>query len=231
MVTINRVFCYSKEEAKKNKNNVSMGRWLLQIMLTVASWIIISNIHAKVHTEFMDMYGFLIDSSLFLIVAGYFSVKFFIGFLPQLMGFAIDSDNNVYYANKVNNGEVFAIGGVTAKNAINRSLNKSDSFAGDVAEGLGVALSLYSLKQSAKLMQDPEIIAKIVENAETTTGAEVTQILRVHNYTQNLHKVKIKCDYKMAKRNKVKYNKTIIIYKSFNCFDELMNAILNVRGD
>ena len=32
-------------------------------------------------------------------------------------------------------------------------------------------------------------------------------------------------------RNKVKYNKTITIYKSFNCFDELMNAILNVRGD
>ena len=78
MVTINRVFCYSKEEAKKNKNNVSMGRWLLQIMLTVASWIIISNIHAKVHTEFMDMYGFLIDSSLFLIVAGYFSEVFYL---------------------------------------------------------------------------------------------------------------------------------------------------------
>jgi len=76
-------------------------------------------------------------------------------------------------------------------------------------------------------MQNPEIIAKMVECASTTTGAEVRQILKVYNYTQNSRSVKIRCDYRIMRTGQIKYNKNITIYKSFNCFNDLMNIILN----
>lgn len=231
MTTVNRVFCYSKEEAKKNKNNTSIGKMILQIILIIFFIVIINSILVKIHIEFIEEYGIILVIATFLVATIYCSIKFGIEYETQLMGFAIDSNNNVYYVNKLNNGEMFAVGGTIAKESINRALNKNDSFAGDVAEGIGVAATLYFLNKSAKLMQNPEVIAKAVENAETATGVMITQILKVYDYTQDLHKVKIKCDYKILKVNKVKYNRTIIIYKSFNRFDELMNAILNVKGD
>ena len=86
-------------------------------------------------------------------------------------------------------------------------LKDRNSFAGNMAEGLGAAMTLYSLNKSAKIMQNPEIIAKMVECANTTTGAEVRQILKVYNYIQNSHRVKIRCDYRIMRTGQIKYNK------------------------
>lgn len=225
---INRVFCYSDEEAKRNGNSVSIGKMILQVIGMLLLLVVAMFLCFDISDDFMDNPIFLL-----LLVFGfigwiiYYAIKFNLKFHSQLMGFATDINNNVYCATKLNNGEEFVIGGMAAGGIIDAVLKDSNSFAGNMAEGLGAAMTLYSLNKSAKIMQNPEVIAKMVECANTTTGAEVRQILKVYNYTQNSHSVKIRCDYKIMRTGKIKYNKNITIYKSFNCFDDLMNAILN----
>lgn len=225
---INRVFCYSDEEAKRNGNSVSIGKMILQVIGMVLLLVVAMFVCFAISDDFMDNPIFLL-----LLVFGfigwviYYAIKFNLKFHSQLMGFATDTNNNVYCATKLNNGEEFVIGGMAAGGIIDAVLKDSNSFAENMAEGVGAAMTLYSLNKSAKIMQNPEVIAKMVECANTTTGAEVRQILKVYNYTQSSHSVKIRCDYKIMRTGKIKYNKNITIYKSFNCFNDLMNAILN----
>lgn len=230
---INRVFCYSDEEAKRNGNSVSISKMILQIIVMVLLLVVAIFVCFAISDEFMDN-----PILLLILVFGfigwviYYAIKFNSKFRSQLMGFATDTENNVYCVTKLNNGEEFVIGGIAAGGIMDAVLKDNNSFAGDMAEGVGVTMALYSLKKSAKIMQNPEIIAKIVECANTTTGAEVRQILKVYNYTQNSHSVKIRCDYRVMQTGKIKYNKNITIHKSFNCFNDLINIILsNNRGN
>ena len=227
---VNRVFCYSNQEAKRNRNSTSIGKMLLQVVALILILIIVMFLSFAFTDGFKDNPTLLI-----LVISGFTgwiifcALKFNFKYHSQLMGFATDINNNVYCVIKLNNGEEFLIGGMATGKIIDTVLRDNNSFAGNMTEGLGAAMSLYSLNKSAKLMQNPEIIAKMVENATTTTCAEVRQILKVYNYTQNSHRVKIECDYKIMRTGKIKYNKNITIYKSFNCFNDLMNAILNIN--
>lgn len=229
---INRVFCYSEQEAKKNRNNVSIGKMLFQIIGMTLLLVVVIMVSVFASDDFMDNPLSMIWITFgFMALVIWYAISFGMKFRTQLTGFATDTDNNVYLASKLNNGENFVIGGMAAEGIIDNLLGKSDSFAGDFAKGLGTAMTLYSMNKSAKIMQNPEIIAKMVEYATTTTGAEVKQILKVYNYSQDSHKVKIWCDYRIMRTGKIKYNKKITIYKSFNCFNDLMNILLSIRGN
>lgn len=228
---INRVFCYSKQEAKKNRNDVSIGKMILQIIVMVLLIVGVGVGTATISDELMStpFFGmlFMFGFTAFII---WYAISFGIKFRVQFTGFATDTDNNVYFTSKLNNGENFVIGGIAAEGILDGILGNSDSFAGDLAKGVGTVMTLYSMNKSAKIMQNPEIIAKMVENATTTTGAQILQILKVHNYSQDSHKVKIWCDYGDMRTGKIVYNKKITIYKSYNCFNDLMNILLSQRG-
>lgn len=223
---VDRVFCYSDQEARKNGNSVSIGKMLLQLILIIVFFIFIcSMVSSKI--MFRPEY-FTIFVGTFTIAIMVFAINFSNKFRSRLIGFAKDENNNVYCVNKLNNGEEFAIGGLATGRLI-KLLDENNSVTGDAVQALGAAISMYKINNSTKIMQNPEIIAKMVEYATTTTGAEVKQILKVYNYTQDSHKVKIRCDYKLMRNGKIKYNKNITIYKSFNCFNDLMNVILDKR--
>lgn len=225
---INRVFCYSNEEAKRNGNNVSIGKMILEVIIMVLLLLVAILVGFAISDDFMNNpITVLLLIFVFIGWVIYYAIKFNLKFRSQLMGFATDTNNNIYCVTKLNNGEEFVLGGMVAGKIIDAVLKDSNSFAGDMAEGVGAAMTFYSLNKSAKIMQNPEIIAKMVEYANTTTGAEVRQILKVYNCTQNSHSVKIRCDYKIIRTGKIKYNKNITIYKSFNCFNDLINTILN----
>ena len=227
---INRIFCYSDEEAKRNGNSVSIGKMILQVIGMVIVIMIVMFVCVQNSDDMESPILLLLILFGFLTWVIYFAIKFSLKFRSQLMGFATDTNNNVYCVTKLNNGEEFVIGGMAAGEIIDSVLKNSNSFAGNMAQGLGAAMTMYSLNNSAKIMQNPEIIAKMVECANTTTGAEVRQILKVYSYTKNSHSVKIRCDYKIMRTGKIVYNKNITIYKSFNCFNDLMNIILNNNG-
>lgn len=229
---INRVFCYSNEEAKRNGNNTSIGKMLLQSFGVIVILLVVLAVASAISADILeDPIFFLTVPFIFTVVLLCHALNFNFKSHSQLTGFATDSDNNVYFVSKLNNGEEFVISGMAAGNIIDKVLDDNNSLAGNLAEGAGAIMSLYSLNKSAKIMQNPEIIAKLVECANTTTGAEVRQILKVYNYTENSHRVKIKCDYRIMRSGKIKYNKTMKIYKSYNCFNELMNNLLSTRGN
>lgn len=229
---INRVFCYSDEEAKRNGNSVSIGKMILQVFGITFIMITIFIICSISLDKLMNNPIFLLlFFSLFFGFFMYYLFEYSFKYRSRLTGFATDTNNNVYCVTKLNNGEDFVIGGMATGGIIDNILKDNNSFAGNLAEGIGTAMTIYSLNKSEKIMQNPEIIARMVECATTTTGAEIKQILKIYNYTQTSHSVKIKCDYRIMRTGKIKYNKNITIYKSFNCFNELMNDILNIRGN
>ncbi len=233
---INRVFCYSNDEAKKNGNNTSAGKMLAQIAGMVLLFCVIQIIFVSISIGSSDdsfsNYTFsLISIIIFLVIIASYIIYCRSKFYSQLTGFATDTDNNIYFVIKLNNAASFAIGGIAVGNSIDRALDKSNSLAGDVAQGTGAVLAWYSLNKSVKIMQNPEIIAKMVECATTTTGAEIRQILKIHNYEEDSRKVKIKCDYKIMNNGRIKCNKTINVYKSYNCFNQLMDNLLSKRRE
>ncbi len=229
---VNRVFCYSDEEAKKNGNSVSFGKMLFQIIgisfIMIIAIVIISAISDEMTTNFT-----LFNISIFIFTGAalWYAMNFAFKFRARITAFATDDENNVYCATKLNNGEEFAIGGLAAGNIIDRVSEKGNSILGDTVQIAGAAISIYKMNNSAKIMQNQEIIAKMVEYATTTTGAEVKQILKVYSYTQNSHKIKMRCDYKIMKTGQVKRNKNVVIYKSFNCINDLINILLDKRGN
>jgi len=74
-------------------------------------------------------------------------------------------------------------------------------------------------------MSHPEIVAKMVEEAPNITGAEVYEILKVYSITDKGKTVKVNCDYKILRTNKIKYAKNLTIEKAFNMFDDLIGVL------
>lgn len=225
---VNRIFCYSYEEAERNGNVVSFG----SITLFVLSIILLFSIAGPIciHNADNPMLFLLLIFAFFFILILYLGKKN-ANAKAQLTAFATDSNNNVYYVSKINNGEDYFYGGMAAGETLNTFFKDSSHILGESTKLIGGIMSVRALNKSVKIMQNPEIIAQMVECADTTTGAEIIQILKVYNYTQNSHIVKIICDYRILRTGKIKYNKNIKIRKSYNCFNDLMNIILdNNRG-
>ena len=226
---VDRVFCYSADEAKKNDNYTSRTQLIIFIVLEMILVTISVLAIIERGSVVIGIITILIGVCLYVVLGIISQVRE----QSKLQGFATDTDGNVYMTYKLNNGEEFAIGGIAAGGLAKSILDNKNvnSNAGNLAGGLGsvigIGMSLYSESKSKKIMQNPEIIAKMEECAETTTGASVTKFLKVHSYTENSHKIKIKCDYEIMNTGKIKYNKRITIYKSFNYFDDLKSVILN----
>ena len=164
-VVVNRVFCYSKKEAKKNGNDLSIGKMFLQIFLIVIIMMIplvlMPILLDEINGGFILIYTFI-----FIGVLIFYIFKQRGKFQAQLKGIATIG-NDIYIAQKLNNGEDLFIGGMAAGSIIE---NFSQAL-GDAIQGVGSVASLYAISRSSKIMQNPEIIAKMVEYAKETTGA------------------------------------------------------------
>ena len=115
--------------------------------------------------------------------------------------------------------------GLAAGSMVDQLTNSAKDIGRDIGGAIGAAGQFYAMNRQAQYMSHPEIVAKMVESAPNITGAEVIEILKVHSITNGKHSVKINCDYKTLRTDKVKYNKNISIEKSYNQFDDLMNVI------
>lgn len=213
-IVVDRVFCYSKEEAKKNGNDLSLGKFLLQIFLIVIV-MIIPIFFIPMNDIFILIYTFI-----FIGVVIFYAIKSRGKFQAQLTGFAT-VNKNIYLATKINNGEDFIIGGMAAGSI----LENINQHLGDAVKGAGSVAGLYALNKSIKVMQNPEIIAKMIEYSGNTTGAVIKKILKIHNYKENTKNIEITCDYMIMGNAKIKQNKKIKIYKSYNYMNDLLNLI------
>lgn len=200
---INKVFCYSQDEAKKYGNGGSLAKDALicfTIVLLVAGVMYVFSGSSAV----IGIAGFI----------GIFCIMFYCGIRegirkrPQIMTFALDTDNNLYCVVKKLD-RICYIDGVYEIDIL-KTLMENGEFVSNI-------------------MNYPEIVAKMVESAKTTEGVEVRQILKVHDYAQKSKSVNIRCDYKIMNTEKIMYNQKIIIYKAYDCFDDLMKLVLHIN--
>lgn len=220
---VNRVFCYSKDVAKQNGNKLP----ILELVLTTIIFIVAIIALAIILSDSMALFVIMLLVFFGLII--YFSIILGIRMRTRMSGFATTDDNRIFKAMTVNNGQGLYSGGVAAGSMIDQLANSSKDIGRDIGGAVGAAAQFYAMNRQAQYMSHPEIVAKMVESAPNITGAEVIEILKVHSITEGKHSIKVKCDYKTLRTDKVKYNKNLSIEKSYNQLNDLMSAINSHR--
>lgn len=219
---VNRVFCYSKDVAKKNGIRLPILELILLTVVFIV-WFIVSAM------LFESMIPFTISMIVFMTLVIYYSILLGLRMRSRMTGYATDTNGRIFKAMTVNNGQGLYFGGVAAGGLIDQ-LAGSDSNIGESLGGaVGTAAQFYAMNRSAKYMSNPEIVAKMVESAPNIIGAEVFEILKVYDIVNRNKSIKVKCDYKVLRTNKVKYGKNLTIEKSFNMFDDLVKELQSHR--
>lgn len=215
---VNRVFCYSKEVAKKNGIRLPILELVLLTVIFIV-WIIVSAM------MFESMIPFTISMIVFMILLIYYSVVLGLRLRTRMTGYATDTNGRIFKAMTVNNGQGLYFGGAAAGGLIDQLAGNDSNIGRDLGGAIGAAATFYSMNRSAKYMSHPEIVAKMVESAPNITGAEVIEILKVYSITDKGKTVKVNCDYKILRTNKIKYAKNLTIEKAFNMFDDLIGVL------
>lgn len=215
---VNRVFCYSKNIAKKNGNKLPV----FKIILATIIFIIII---IKLAISLIDnMALFILAILAFIGVIIYYSIILGIRLRTRMTGWATTSDGRIFKVYYVNNGSGLYFGGVAAGGLVDQLAGKGSNLGQGIGGTIGAAAQIYSINKASKYMSNPEIIAKIVEDYPNVTGAEVYEVLKVYSVTDSKHSIKLVCDYKTVRTGKIKYNKKISVEKSFNQFNDLVNT-------
>lgn len=221
---VNRVFCYSKEVAKKNGNTLPVLQLILATIIFMVAILVMTIFVAEALTLFILLIF------LFMVAIIYLAIRFDHIMKTRMSGWATTNDGKVYKAMTVNNGQGLFVGGVAVGSLVDQMVGKGSGIGGDIGGTVGTIAQYYSMHKSAEYMSHPEIVAKMVEEAPNVTGAEVYEILKVHSITQKHHFVKINCDYKIVRTGKVKYNKKMKIEKSFNQMTDLIDVLNTHKG-
>ena len=216
---VNRVFCYSKEVAKQNGNKLPILALILTMLLGIVATIILLEI-----MEDSFNYAFIIFFITWLSLIIYYSINLGLRIKSQMTGYATDTEGRIFKAMAMNTGQGLYFGGVATGGMIDQLVGNDSNLGESLGGAVGAVAQFYSVNKSAKYMRNPEIVAKMIEQAPNITGAEVIEILRVYSIIKK-KSIKIKCDYRNLRNNKIKYNKTLVIEKSFNMFDDLVNAL------
>lgn len=212
---VNRVFCYSKDVAKQNRNRLP----ILELVLTIIIFFVAS-IGIGIFLK-NSMVLFMIMIFVFLVFFLYFIFILDLRLKSRMSGWATTNDNRIFKAMVVNNGLRLYSGGIAAGSMVDQLTNSTK----DVGVALGVAGLFYSMNRQAQYMSHPEIIAKMVESAPNITGAEVIEILKVYSIKERNHSIKVKCDYKTLRTDRIKHNRNLDIEKSYNQLNDLISAI------
>lgn len=219
---VNRVFCYSKDVAKNHGNKLP----ILQLVLITVGFIVGIIVLAIAGMDSMAVFMFLMFA--FMAALIYYSVILGLRLRSRMTGWATTEDGRIFKAMTVNNGQGLYFGGAAAGGLIDQLAGNDSNLGRDLGGAVGAAAQFYSMNRSAKYMSHPEIVAKMVESAPNITGAEVFEILKVYFITDSKKSVKINCDYKILRTNKIKYRKNLTIEKSYNMYEDLIN-ILNTH--
>lgn len=215
---VNRVFVYSDEEARKNNNYTTLKRLLLVIFgIFFTSFLFILFLFIFILPDFDIEFILILWVSAMLIYGFNWRKKYF----PRFSAFATDTDGNVYYIKNIMPSGIFAIGGIASPYLLENVSNNTDvSF-------------ISELDKTVEIMKKPDAIAIAVEHPDSTYNIEIYRILKVYNYIETSHKIKLICDYqiKINGKEKAKNNATLTIYKSYNNFGDLLYTLLNINNN
>lgn len=218
---VNRVFCYSKEVAKQNGNKLPVLQLILTTVIGMIAFIVLA---IAMGSEF-NFILFMLVLFGWMGILIYYSIVLGLRMRTRMTGYATDTNGRIFKAMTVNNGKGLYFGGAAAGGLIDQLAGNDSGLGRNLGGAVGAAAQFYAMNRSAKYMSHPEIVAKMVESAPNITGAEVFEILKVHSIIDKGKSVKINCDYKILRTNKIKYAKNLTIEKSFNMFNDLISAL------
>lgn len=194
---VNRVFIYSKREAKKNKINMP----ILQLVLVFVMLMIFTII-----CPILNLMNYLpIIMSLFSIALMYYSI---------LLGLRMRFSNIAYATDT--SGNLYKVVSLTNTNGANRNLVKA-------------AIAVNNYVSSTRFIQNPNEVAKIIENKEFVNGILIYEITHVYEIEESRGSYKVRCDYEISNNHSKKINKTIRIYKSVNGSNDLSKVLENLK--
>lgn len=222
---VNRVFCYSKEVAKQNGNKLPI---LQLILITVIGMIVFIILAIAMVSEF-NFILFMLVLFGWMGILIYYSIILGLRMRTRMTGYATDTNGRIFKAMTVNNGQGLYFGGTAAGGLIDQLAGNDSGLGRNLGGAVGAAAQFYAMDHSAQYMSHPEIVAKMIECAPNITGAEVFEILSVYSITDKGKSIKVNCDYKKIRTNKIKYNKNLTIEKSFNMFDDLVKELQSHR--
>lgn len=215
---VNRVFCYSKNVANENGNQLPILK-----LISVAIMLIVGPIMVSFLENSFLLFAMVM--MLFTVLLIYYSMILGIRLRSRLSGWALTNDGRIFKAVAINNGQGLYFGGIAAGSLVDQLVGNDSHIGGNIGGVVGATTQFYAMNKSAQYMSHPEIIAKMVEEAPNITGAEVYEILKVYRTTDRKHSVKINCDYKIIRTGKIKYNKNLVIEKSYNQFQDLISCM------
>lgn len=215
---ISRVFCYSKEEAKKNGNNLPILQLVLLMLLLLAAMLIFA---------FFNVPDFVSFISVFLIFLAimYYGCLLSLRQISRLSGYAIDNQGKIYKVTSLNNGQGLYFAGSAAGGMVDQLTKNASNLGQSFGGVVGAIAEFKAINKSANYMSNPEIIEKMITDSQNVTGAYVVEIVNVHSTIEKKHSLKVKCDFRDLRSNKVFYNRTIYVRKSYICYKDLFNAL------
>lgn len=221
---VNRVFCYSKEIAKEQRNKLPIPQLVWTTILGIVAFIFLTIVMES-------SLNFIIFILMFFIWMGiliYYSALLGIRMKSRITGYATDTQGRIFKVVALNNGQGLYFGGVASGGMIDQLIDNNSNIGKGLGGAIGAATQIYAMNRSAEYMSHPEIVAKMIESAPNITGGEVFEILKVYSIINKEKSVKINCDYKVIRTNKIRYRQNITIEKSYNMYEDLIH-ILNMH--
>ena len=194
---LKKVFMYSEEEAIKSQNYISLSKMLLREFIILILASFFPFICLEIFPDFKENIFFII----------------LISFITLGMCLIYP----ILYRQKYS----LKLTGLALDNRGIYFIKKQ------VKETYKHHIDLSALETSVNLMQDSENIIQMINDVQELSDVIVIEFLKIYEYKENLHKIKIKCDYKILKTGKIKYHKNINIYKCYPDFNELLKNLLN----
>ncbi len=211
---INRVFMYSKKEAKKNKVAFS----IIEIVMSIIVFLIATFLLVDLNMGHESM-RFLVFSFAGIII--YFSTIAGIRLRDKYKAYATTDDGSIYLIESLNN-----VQGVSRLG--NRLPNSLDSVR-DVANIAGAATQIIGVKRATDLMQNPNFIAAALANYHYVKGMLFTKIDRVYSVTSTKRYYIINCDYTLLNNVQQFKNKKIKIARAYTGVDDLARLLENLK--
>lgn len=221
---INRVFWHSKEVAKKSGVHISKVPYIFFTIGLISSILLIPFCSNLIITL-----GCFLLLFIFLILMILYGIRNLGDNRSKLSAFAITIDGRILIVKYLNDGQGLFISGYAAGNLFDQVVDTGTNIGQGVGGIVGGVSQMHSFNKAVTFMSNPNIIAKIVEDAQNVTWAEVHEILKVHSILNCRTKIKVNCDYKNVKSGRIRYNFNLVVDKAYNQFDDLVKMIDSKR--
>jgi predicted small metal-binding protein len=209
---------YSKNFAKKNGiRNPIVKFIILFVFMMIAIPILFLN--------FLPLIGIIV-SFLCLILFIYLLIKTGTSYAKMFIAY-VSNNNELYRIRCLRNGVEYAIAG-KAIHMVLDNITKDNFSIGTAFEITGGATMMYTMNQSFKFMQNPDLIMEIIKNSPNINGFEVIKIKKINSFKEEKQKYILNCNFIIETTNKEYVKRKIIIYKCYNNLDKIRETITNI---